>query len=83
MFGAVLGKQECWEKSACFLGWRTRWFAAKELVLLMAEKVLPETWESTLDLVREGMEGERAFERCVQFNCSTSRQQQIIEIEER
>ena len=34
VLGALLGKQECWEKAACFLGFRSRWFAGKELLLL-------------------------------------------------
>lgn len=32
--GAALNKQQCWEKSACVFGRRTRSFAAKDVVLL-------------------------------------------------
>ena len=32
--GAVLGKQQCWERSACTLGKRTRSFAAKDLLFM-------------------------------------------------
>ena len=32
--GAVLGKQQCWERTACTLGKRTKSFAAKDVFLM-------------------------------------------------
>ena len=32
--GAVLGKQQCWERTACTLGKRTKSFAAKDLFFM-------------------------------------------------
>lgn len=69
--GAVLNKQECWEKSACIIGRRTSGFAAKDVVFLLAEKFVPD-WKYTLDLVKAGSQNVIS---CREFQCSTKRKQ--------
>merc|ERR1711971_633443 len=72
--GAVLGKQQCWERTACTLGKRTKSFAAKDLLFMVAEKAVP-SWRETLDLVRGGSADSI---NCGSFDCSPSERPQRI-----
>jgi len=51
--GAVMQKQQCWEKTACTVGaYLHSATQAKEVVFILAEKVSPSSWAPTLDIIK-------------------------------
>lgn len=69
--GAALLKQECYQRTACMIGHRASSFAAKDVLFIMAEKIVP-SWKYTIDLIKSG--SQRALD-CDTFICSTERRQ--------
>ncbi|TRY70530.1 hypothetical protein TCAL_08706 [Tigriopus californicus] len=70
--GAALLKQECYQRTACMIGHRASGFAAKDVLFIMAEKIVP-SWKYTLDLIKNG--SQRALD-CDTFICSTERRRE-------
>eukprot|EP00095_Tigriopus_kingsejongensis_P008202 maker-scaffold895_size84271-snap-gene-0.34 protein:Tk08202 transcript:maker-scaffold895_size84271-snap-gene-0.34-mRNA-1 annotation:"hypothetical protein DAPPUDRAFT_329459" len=64
--GAVLDKQECYQRTACMIGRKASSFAAKDVMFIMAEKIVP-SWKYTLDLIKNGSQD--ALD-CAAFTCS-------------
>ena len=65
--GAALGEQECWQRTACRLGEYTAAVPGKDIFFILADRLAPPTWQSSLGIVKESATFEK---NCNLFECT-------------
>lgn len=65
--GAALGEQECWQRTACRLGEYTAAVPGKDIFFILADRLVPSTWQNSLGIVKESATFEK---NCNLFECT-------------